>query len=68
MKFLITLKQGRDGFIIAECPALPGCATQGATREEALVNIAEAIELSVQTRRKFKLPSHYETAEIEVAV
>ena len=36
MKFAITLEQGEDGFIIASCPALPGCHSQGRTREEAI--------------------------------
>lgn len=35
---------GEDGFYIAECPSLPGCITQGATRTEALDNIREAID------------------------
>ena len=39
MKFVVTLQKGEDGFIIAECPALPGCITQGRTNEEALANI-----------------------------
>ena len=36
MKFAITLEQGEDGFIVASCPALPGCHSQGRTREEAI--------------------------------
>ncbi|MDQ7827163.1 MAG: type II toxin-antitoxin system HicB family antitoxin [Candidatus Eremiobacteraeota bacterium] len=68
MKFLVALKAGKDGFIIAECPSLPGCMTQGKTREEALANIKEAIELSIETRKNFRLPPQYEIAEIEVAV
>lgn len=52
MKYLVTLTQGEDGWIVAECPALPGCVSQGRTREEALANIREAIELALETRRK----------------
>ncbi|MEO5348657.1 MAG: type II toxin-antitoxin system HicB family antitoxin [Magnetococcus sp. YQC-3] len=36
---------GEDGFWIAECPSLPGCISQGETREEAIVNIREAIQV-----------------------
>ena|ERR1039458_10446536 len=36
--------QGEDGFIIAECPQLPGCMSQGKTKEEAARNIRDAIE------------------------
>jgi predicted RNase H-like HicB family nuclease len=43
MQFTVTLKEDEDGFIVASCPALPGCHTQGKTEEEALTNIKEAI-------------------------
>ncbi len=52
MKFLVTMQQGEDGWIVIECPSLPGCLSQGRTREEALANIREAIELSLETRRE----------------
>ena len=66
MKFIVTLEPGEDGFIIAECPALPGCITQGATKEEALANIREAIELNLESRKALGLPLEVDTAEIEV--
>jgi predicted RNase H-like HicB family nuclease len=40
---------GADGFVIAKCLEIPGCASQGATRDEALVNLAGAIELCLDT-------------------
>ena len=40
----MTLEQAEDGWIVAECPALPGCISQGETEAEALVNIKEAIQ------------------------
>lgn len=43
MLFHVTLEQAEDGWIIAECPALPGCISQGKDQEEALTNIKEAI-------------------------
>ena len=43
MKFNITLEPSEDGWIVAECPALPGCFSQGRTEREALTNIREAI-------------------------
>ena len=67
MKFIVTLEPGEDGFIIAECPALPGCITQGATKEQALANIREAIELSLESRKALGLPLEVDTAEVEVA-
>jgi predicted RNase H-like HicB family nuclease len=53
MKFLVTLERDEDGFVIAECPALPGCLSQGRTEAEALANIREAIEASLETRREY---------------
>lgn len=44
MRFSVELIESEEGFAIC-CPALPGCWSQGATREEALTNIREAIEL-----------------------
>lgn len=38
------LYPGEDGYWVAECPSLPGCISQGRTRQEALANIREAIE------------------------
>jgi len=46
------MQQGENGWIVIECPSLPGCLSQGGTREEALANIREAIELSLETRRE----------------
>lgn len=67
MKFVVTLTEEEDGYILAECPALPGCLTQRRTREEALANIKEAVALSIETRRGRGLPPGYEIAEVEVA-
>ena len=36
---------GEDGYYVAECPSLPGCLSQGHSKEEAIVNIKEAIEV-----------------------
>lgn len=39
---------GEDDFWVAECPSLPGCISQGETREEAIVNIREAFDLYME--------------------
>jgi predicted RNase H-like HicB family nuclease len=67
-KFLVTLIAGEDGYIIAECPALPGCVSQGRTKQEVMDNIEEAILLSLETRREMGLPLGFEVAEVEVAL
>jgi predicted RNase H-like HicB family nuclease len=43
MVFHVTVEQAEDGWIVAECPALPRCVSQGRDEEEALENIREAI-------------------------
>ncbi len=52
MRFLVTIEQDEAGYYAVECPALPGCVSQGRTREEALANIEEAILLSIETRQR----------------
>jgi predicted RNase H-like HicB family nuclease len=44
MKFAITLETDDDGFVAVSCPALPGCHSQGKSKDEAIANIKEAIE------------------------
>ena len=39
---------GEDGYYVAECPSLPGCISQGKSREEAIENIREAIQLYIE--------------------
>lgn len=39
----VIVYSGEDGYFVAECPSLPGCVSQGKTREEAIANIKEAI-------------------------
>jgi predicted RNase H-like HicB family nuclease len=43
MVFHVILETSEDGWIVAECPALPGCVSQGKDEKEALENIKEAI-------------------------
>ncbi len=44
----VILYPGEDGYLIAEVPSLPGCISQGKTRDEALANIQEAIALHIE--------------------
>jgi len=67
MKFLITLEEDEDGFIVAECPVLPGCVSQGKTREEAIANIQEAIRGYIESLRRHGEPiPSAELTEVEV--
>jgi predicted RNase H-like HicB family nuclease len=48
MNLKIVVEQGEDGYIVARCPSLKSCWSQGKTREEALANIREAIDLYLE--------------------
>jgi predicted RNase H-like HicB family nuclease len=52
----VIIFQGEDNYWIAECPSLPGCVSQGKTKEEAIVNIREAIEGFILALRDDHLP------------
>lgn len=58
-EFYVLIEKGENGYLIADVPELPGCHTQGETKEELLANIKEAIELylEVQDERYLSEPS-----------
>ena len=68
MKLCITLERDETGVIVAECPAIPGCVSQGKTEEEAIANIREAIVACLETRAEQGLPLTVRTVEIDVSV
>ena len=68
MTFTITLVQDEDGVFIAECPAIPGCVSQGTTPEEAETNIRDAIRQCLAVRREQGLPLTIEVRQLEVPV
>jgi predicted RNase H-like HicB family nuclease len=70
MKLPVVLHPGEDGWIVAECPLIPGSISQGKTNEEALTNIREAIELCLESEADegWKLPTGYQIGDVNVAV
>ncbi len=52
----VVIYSGEDGYWIAECTSLPGCISQGKTKEEAIENIKEAIQGYIETLREDNLP------------
>lgn len=56
MKYRITLQEDEDGMYVAKCPSLPGCISQGKTRNAALDNIKDAIEGYLQSLKKHNEP------------
>ena len=56
MRYRILIEQDEDGIFIAECPALPGCISQGKNRNEALQNIQDAIKGYLESLKKHNEP------------
>jgi predicted RNase H-like HicB family nuclease len=56
MKLLVTLEPDETGMIVAECPSIPGCVSQGCTEAEAVENIREAIAGCIASRAANDMP------------
>ncbi len=67
MDFIITLEQDEDGVWVVECPEIPGCVSQGATQDEAVRNIRDAIRLCLEVRAELKISSRREVRHIHIA-
>jgi predicted RNase H-like HicB family nuclease len=60
---------GEDGYWVAECPSLPGCISQGKTRDEAIANIKEAIQGYIKALEQDGLPvppEHFDSLLVAV--
>jgi predicted RNase H-like HicB family nuclease len=70
VKFRVTIEADEDGVFVAECPALPGCVSQGKTRDEAMVNIRDAIQGYLESLKKHgdPIPGPITEAVVEVTV
>ena len=68
MKFIITLDRDEDGVWVAECPSIPGCVSQGESRQEAEENIREAIIACLEVRAERGMPLTIETRSVEIPV
>jgi predicted RNase H-like HicB family nuclease len=68
MKLIVTLERDETGMVVAECPAIPGCISQGRTDDEAVANIREAIQACIEARAANGIPLTVATREVEVAV
>ena len=67
MKLFVTFQVDEDGMVVAECPQIPGCISQGRTRAEAEANVADAIRKCLEARRELGLPLILDTRELEIA-
>jgi predicted RNase H-like HicB family nuclease len=68
MTFTVTIDRDEDGVWIAECPSIPGCISQGETKDQAIANVQEAIALCLEVRAERGMPLTVETRQIQVAV
>ena len=50
MRFVVTIERDEDGVFVAECPSIPGCVSQGDTREQAIANVRDAIRQCLEVR------------------
>jgi predicted RNase H-like HicB family nuclease len=68
MKYRVLIQQDEDGVFVAKCPSLPGCISQGRTREEALANIKDAVHGYLQSLKKHnESPPHVDEELVEVS-
>jgi predicted RNase H-like HicB family nuclease len=68
MKLSVTIDRDEDGVWVVECPSIPGCVSQGKTKQQAIKNIEEAIALCLEVRAERGLPLTVETCQVEVLV
>ena len=68
MKFVVTVDRDEDGAFVAECPAIPGCVSQGHTEKEALESIQDAIRQCLEVRAELGLPLTVAVHQVEIAV
>jgi antitoxin HicB len=70
MKLRVVIEQDEDGVFIAECPTLPGCVSQGATRDEVLANIRDAMAGYVESLRKHgePIPPSIDEEVVEIGI
>lgn len=68
MRFVVNLERDETGMIVVECPAIPGCVSQGKSEQEALANIREAIAGCLEARQANGMPLTVSTREVEVAI
>jgi len=61
VRFQVTIDRDEEGVWVAECPSIPGCVSQGETKEEALENVEDAINLCLEVRSERSLPLTIET-------
>ena len=68
MKFVVTVDRDEDGVFVAECPAIPGCVSQGVTESDALKNIEDAIRECLEVRAEKGMLLTIAVHQVDVSV
>ena len=70
MRFRVLIQQDEDGILVATCPSLPGCVSQGTTRSNARANVQDAIEgyLASLAKHNEPIPPSIDEEIVEIAV
>ena len=66
MRFIVAIDRDEDGVWVVECPSIPGCVSQGVTKEEAIANVQDAIKACLEVRSERGMPLTVETRQVEV--
>lgn len=66
MRQVIIYPDLEDGGFVAEVPSLPGCASQGESREEALNNIRDAIQLWIESAKTLHMAIPEDSRQVEI--
>lgn len=68
VRFVVTIDRDEDGAYVVECPAIPGCVSQGATEKQALESIQDAIRQCLEVRAELGMPLTVAVHQVEIAV
>ena len=66
LSYRVIIEKDEDGILVARVPDLPGCATEGKTRQELIQNVKEAIQAYLEALKQHGEPVPIETVQIDV--
>ena len=66
LRYRVIIEKDEDGILVAKVPDLPGCATEGKTRQELLKNVKEAIQAYLEALKEHGEPVPIETVQVSV--
>jgi predicted RNase H-like HicB family nuclease len=66
LKYRVIIEKDEDGVLVGKVPDLPGCATEGRTKEELMKNVKEAIQAYLEALKEHGEPVPIETVQVSV--